>query len=75
MLRSITMPILVMQVEACDRLGGFLLLQSVAGGTGAGFGTAAAEALRDDYASSFITNHCIWCVLNLLESSRWLKSY
>jgi Tubulin/FtsZ family, GTPase domain len=48
------------QVEACDQLGGFLMLQSVAGGTGAGLGSAVAEALRDDYGSSFILNHCMW---------------
>ncbi len=34
------------QAEACDQLGGFLLLQSMAGGTGAGLGTYLVEALR-----------------------------
>ena len=34
------------QAEACDQLGGFLLLQSMAGGTGAGLGTSLVEALR-----------------------------
>ncbi|KAK9820111.1 hypothetical protein WJX72_006233 [[Myrmecia] bisecta] len=48
------------QVEAADHLGGFLLLQSMAGGTGAGLGTRIAEGLRDDFTSSFLLNHCIW---------------
>lgn len=47
-------------MEACDRLGGFLLLQSMAGGTGSGVGAFAAEALRDLYPSSFIASHCVW---------------
>ena len=34
------------QAEACDQLSGFLLLQSVAGGTGAGLGAYLVEALR-----------------------------
>ena len=36
----------VIQAEACDQLGGFLVLQSVAGGTGAGLGAYLVEALR-----------------------------
>lgn len=49
-----------MQAEACDRMGEFVLLQSMAGGTGAGFGTYIAQALRDEYASSFMFNACVW---------------
>ncbi|KXZ56936.1 UNI3 protein [Gonium pectorale] len=48
------------EVEAADSLTGFLLLQSMAGGTGAGLGTYVAEALRDEYHSSFVTNCCVW---------------
>mmetsp|Transcript_16838 Transcript_16838/g.43137 ORF Transcript_16838/g.43137 Transcript_16838/m.43137 type:complete len:461 (-) Transcript_16838:100-1482(-) len=48
------------EVEAADHLGGFLLLQSMAGGTGAGVGASLAEAVRDEYASSFLLNHSIW---------------
>ena len=33
----------LIQVEACDLLGGFVLLQSMAGGTGAGLGTYVAQ--------------------------------
>ena len=36
-------PDAAMQVEACDLLGGFTLLQSMAGGTGAGLGTYVAQ--------------------------------
>ena len=51
-----------LQAEQADHLGGFLLLQSMAGGTGAGLGTYIAEAIRDDFPSSFLMNHCIWYV-------------
>lgn len=36
------------------------MLQSLAGGTGAGLGTYIAEAIRDNFPSSFLLNHCIW---------------
>lgn len=48
------------ETEACDHFGGFLLLQSMAGGTGAGLGAYVAEALRDDYAHAALLNHCVW---------------
>eukprot|EP00798_Chlamydomonas_sp_ICE-L_P011290 gene11290-18926_t len=48
------------EVEVCDVLGGFMLLQSMAGGTGAGLGTYVAQALRDEYLSSNVVNCCIW---------------
>ncbi|GAX79746.1 hypothetical protein CEUSTIGMA_g7187.t1 [Chlamydomonas eustigma] len=48
------------EVEACDLLGGFTLLQSMAGGTGAGLGTYVAQALREEYQSSNIINCCVW---------------
>ncbi|DBA74318.1 TPA: hypothetical protein ACH3X1_011092 [Trebouxia sp. C0004] len=48
------------EAEQADYLGGFLLLQSMAGGTGAGLGTYIAEAIRDTFPSSFLMNHCIW---------------
>eukprot|EP00951_Prasinocladus_malaysianus_P029370 scaffold270804_cov42-Prasinocladus_malaysianus.AAC.1 len=52
----------LLQVEDCDHLGGFLLLQSMAGGTGAGLGAAICEAVRDEFPSSFLLNHSVWCV-------------
>lgn len=51
----------LLQVERCDRFGGFLLLQSLAGGTGSGLGTYLAEQLRDEYPKHTMLNHCIWC--------------
>jgi len=48
------------EAEACDFLGGFVLQQSMAGGTGAGLGTYVAQALRDEYHSSHIVNCCVW---------------
>ncbi|GAB4822808.1 hypothetical protein N2152v2_009854 [Parachlorella kessleri] len=48
------------QVERCDSFGGFLLLQSVAGGTGSGLGTYLAEQLREEYPQDPMLSHCIW---------------
>lgn len=48
------------EVEAADLLDGFFLLQSMAGGTGAGFGTYVAEALRDEYGGAHMMNCCVW---------------
>ncbi len=49
------------QAERADCVGGFLLLQSMAGGTGAGLGTYVARALRDEFPSACLTNCCVWC--------------
>ena len=48
------------QVEACDSVHALLLMQSAAGGTGAGLGARAAEALRDDFPRSCLTSVCVW---------------
>lgn len=48
------------QVEGCDTFEGFLMLQSMAGGTGAGAGTHLAEALVDDYHNAHVLNCCVW---------------
>jgi tubulin delta len=34
------------EVEACDYFGGFIVIQSVAGGTGSGLGACARAASR-----------------------------
>jgi tubulin delta len=47
-------------VEACDIFEGFMMLQSMAGGTGAGAGTYMAQALVDDYSSAHVLNCCVW---------------
>ena len=48
------------EVERCDLFGGFLVMQSLAGGTGSGLGARLAQLLKDDFQSSFLINHCVW---------------
>lgn len=48
------------EVEMCDIFGGFVSMQSVAGGTGAGLGAYLLEVLRDEYPSCCTLSHCIW---------------
>jgi tubulin delta len=48
------------EAENCDRLGGLMLLQSLAGGTGSGVGTYLTEALRDHYPHATLLNHTVW---------------
>uniref|UniRef100_A0A7S0YA75 Tubulin delta chain n=1 Tax=Polytomella parva TaxID=51329 RepID=A0A7S0YA75_9CHLO len=48
------------EVEHCDSLSGFLLIQSAAGGTGAGFGTFAAQAIRDTFPEAHMLSCCVW---------------
>lgn len=47
------------EVEQCDVFGGFLLTQSVAGGTGSGVGTYLGSALVDDYPSIPVLHHLV----------------
>ena len=48
------------QAEKCDHLSGFLVLMSVAGGTGSGVGAYLTECIRDNYASNTILNTAVW---------------
>ena len=48
------------QVERCDRLDGFLVLMSVAGGTGSGVGAKMTEVLSEAYPRSVIANQIVW---------------
>ena len=48
------------EVEKCDYFEGFLVLMSVAGGTGSGMGTYITETLRDEYPNSVLVNPVIW---------------
>jgi len=48
------------EVEKCDMFGGFLVMQSLAGGTGSGLGARLAQLLKDDFQSNFLLNHCVW---------------
>ena len=48
------------QAERCDHFAGFLLLQSLAGGTGAGFGSRIAQELCDYMPSSLRLSCAVW---------------
>lgn len=48
------------EVEACDRFEGFLLLQSMAGGTGSGLGAYVADALAEEYPSATLLSQAVW---------------
>ena len=48
------------QAERCDRLDGFLVLMSVAGGTGSGVGALITENLRDFFPHNTIVNQVVW---------------
>ena len=48
------------EVEKCDRFGGFLILLSLAGGTGSGVGAYVTSCLRDEFPHSFILNQVVW---------------
>ena len=58
--RDVALDLVRRETEACDHAGGFLLVQSMAGGTGAGLGAYVARALRDEYPTAPILNHCVW---------------
>ena len=53
-----------LQAEKCDYLSGFLILMSVAGGTGSGVGAYFTECIRDNYKSSAIVNTVVWPYLS-----------
>lgn len=48
------------QAERCDLLDGFLILMSVAGGTGSGVGARLTEALRDTHPHATLVNPIVW---------------
>lgn len=49
------------QAEKCDRFGGFLLFQSLGGGTGSGLGSRITESIRDTFGPrAQIVNQVIW---------------
>uniref|UniRef100_K3WCH0 Tubulin/FtsZ GTPase domain-containing protein n=1 Tax=Globisporangium ultimum (strain ATCC 200006 / CBS 805.95 / DAOM BR144) TaxID=431595 RepID=K3WCH0_GLOUD len=48
------------ELERCDLHKGFLVLQSVAGGTGSGLGSFLTEQLADHYPSSYLLNTVVW---------------
>lgn len=48
------------EVEQCDYFGGLLLLQSLAGGTGAGLGSRVAEELNMHFPSALQLSYAVW---------------
>ncbi|KAM5216037.1 tubulin delta chain isoform 2-T9 [Hipposideros larvatus] len=48
------------EVEKCDSLSGFVIIMSMAGGTGSGLGAFVTQNLRDQYSSSLKMNQIIW---------------
>lgn len=48
------------QVERCSYLDGFLVIMSVAGGTGSGVGAWLTECLHDDYPHCTLLNSVVW---------------
>lgn len=48
------------EVEKCDNLESFLILMSVAGGTGSGLGTYVTQLLCDEYPSVTVVNPIVW---------------
>lgn len=48
------------QLECCDRVGGILVMMSVAGGTGSGVGTRVTEQLHDMNPQTTLVNQIVW---------------
>lgn len=48
------------QAEKCDLLEGFLVLMSVAGGTGSGVGAYVTERLKDEFPHAAVVNQVVW---------------
>ena len=49
------------QAEKCDRFGGFVMFQSLAGGTGSGLGSRITEEVRDSFGHrAHIMNNVVW---------------
>ena len=48
------------EVDKCSHLNSFLVLMSVAGGTGSGLGAYVTERLREQYPRVTIVNHVVW---------------
>ena len=52
------------QAERCQAVEGFLVLMSVAGGTGSGMGAFLTEQLKDLYPSAVVVSHAVWPFLS-----------
>ena len=58
--KDVVMKMVRRQVERCDHLDSFLVLMSVAGGTGSGVGARLTEYLLDAYPNVSLLNPVIW---------------
>nr|BAN19871.1 delta-tubulin [Trichonympha agilis] len=60
-IRNKVMERLQHQAEKCDRFGGFLMFQSLAGGTGSGLGSRITESVRDYFGvKAHLVNTVVW---------------
>ncbi|XP_069740690.1 tubulin delta chain isoform X2 [Narcine bancroftii] len=57
---EVLMDLVQLEVEKCERLSGFVIMMSLAGGTGSGLGTFVTQCLRDRYPHSLILNQLTW---------------
>jgi tubulin delta len=48
------------EAEKCDMLKGFLMLQSLGGGTGSGLGAYMLQAVKDEFGAIPAVNTVIW---------------
>ena len=48
------------QAEKCNNLEGFLVVMSVAGGTGSGMGAYVTELFKDNYPGAVLINPVVW---------------
>jgi len=48
------------ELEKCDRLDGFVLVMSAAGGTGSGVGTYFTERIKEEFPRCWTANQMIW---------------
>ncbi|KAJ3013861.1 hypothetical protein HKX48_005489 [Thoreauomyces humboldtii] len=72
------------QTEAADNHDGFMMLHSIAGGTGSGLGSRVAEELRDQYPKNYLTTFAVTPFstgdtalqhYNSLLSLGWMQKY
>lgn len=57
---NIVMDMIQREAEKCDHLGGFVILMSVAGGTGSGVGAYITRCIREAHPNAFILNQVVW---------------
>ncbi|KAJ8020015.1 Tubulin delta chain [Holothuria leucospilota] len=72
------------QIERCDAFSGFILMQSLAGGTGSGLGSHLIEKLRDEFGLAYILSVAVspfssgespLQYYNTILTTSWLQRY